>query len=306
MKRLVSLFLTACGASTPQPTHAVVHVEPVTIAVDAGPKCVEPIDEPPPKWSGTYPKTMPRFTSAAMGDKQKELLARNPDLEALLFDERGFVYGFMTARLPYQEAQMTTTFLTGRNVLADAQKLLAELRCRNPDVAHFDATKAWLGRSTQHSSLIVERAQLAGDRGDVEPLPPPLDDDTLLSKWNVGVEVARVHQIVVHHPAQRCTPTPNQPCDPIGPRDETIDKRVVVGTVPVAKKYLKVNVTRASYPRATTYELRLVARVEVRWPELQSEVITPRFGSTLEPQLTGNFRDVFDAVTGDPFNPYAP
>jgi len=65
-------------------------------------------------------------------------------------------------------------------------------------------------------------------------------------------------------------------------------------------------VTRASYPRATTYELRLVARVEVRWPELQSEVITPRFGSTLEPQLTGNFRDVFDAVTGDPFNPYAP
>jgi hypothetical protein len=305
MKRFVSLFLTACGASTPPPPPRAVHVSPVAVVIDAGPKCVEPSDEPAPKWVGTYPKRIPLFTMAMMAEKQTALVARNPDLEGFLFDERGFMYGFLTKKLPYPAEQTTTDFLSGRDVLADSRSIIEELRCRNPNIARFEPTRAWIGRSRNGESLIVERKHVLDDLAPDEPLPPPLDDDTLLSKWNVSVEVARVHKVVVHFPAQHCTPTPNEPCDPVGARDETIEKRVVVGTVPVPKSYLEVNVTRGTFRDATAFELRLVARVAVRWPELQANVVAPRFGASLEPQLAGNFQEVFDAVTGDPFNPHA-
>ncbi len=299
------LFLVACGGAAPVPA-AAVHVEPVPIAVvDAGPKCVQASDEAPPKWMGTYPKIFPLLTGDAAAEKQKALVARNPGVEGFYLDERGLVYGFDTAKLPYAEAQMTNAFLTGRDVLADAQPILEELRCQGPDIAGFVPVNAHIAKAAHHV-LVFERKRIFDDLARDEPLPPQLDDAVLADKWKIGVEVARVHDVVVHFPAQRCVGSSRQPCDPVGPRDETIEKRVPVGTMQVPKKYSKVTVARGTYRRATGFELRLVARVDVRWPELQSEVITPRFGVALQPQLTGNFQELFDAVTGDSFNPIAP
>jgi hypothetical protein len=297
------LVLAACGSAPPAVRVApVVHVEPVASVAVAGPKCVAPIDEPPPKWQGTYPKLFARVAGQAATDEQKALVARNPDVEGFFFDERGLLYGFITPKLPYPAEQITIPFLTGRNVLADSRTILEELRCHNPDVAHFEPTWASIGH-TSHSVTTFQRKQTFDDLVRDEPLPAPLADDVLLSKWNLGIEVARIHRTVVHHPAQRCVGSSSHPCDPIGPSDETIETRVPVGTLKIPKKYLKVTVTRGAYRRAPAFELRLIARVEVRWPELQSEIITPRFGSTLEPQVTGNLQEIFDAVTGESFNP---
>jgi hypothetical protein len=311
VKRYVSLFLAACGASAPAPTR-VVHVAPVAVAiVDAGPKCVEPIDEPLPKWVGTYPKVLPKLTNDAWAERSKMLAARNPDTDVLFVDQYGgSINGFTSKKTPYDSSDAYQRFVHGKSSipLADVRSLLDDLHCKNPDVAHFEPTEAHLSRA-QNLAFVISFEHKPTRTEEMirnEPLPAALDVDTLAGKWSLGVEVARVHKLIVHHPGHTCAQTSGLPCDPIGPSDEEIEKRVPVGKVPIAKKYLQVNVTRASYFRATGIELRLVARVDVRWDELRAEVVTPRFGATLEPALTGNFRDVFDAVTGDPFNPYAP
>ena len=279
--------------------------------MDAGPKCAPPIDEPPPQWAGTYPKTLPRLSNDDWTARAKMLAARNPDVDTFFVDQiGGAVRGFTTKKTPYTSQDASQRFVSGRSIaLPDLQPLLVDLRCANPDVAHFEPTEAHLSRAADLAFVIAfERSPSPTDEMiRNEPLPAPLDDDTLAGKWKLGAEVARVHHVTVHIPAppfHGCAT--GHPCDPVGPRDEDVEKRVPVGTVAIAKKYLQVKVTRASYVRAAGIELRLIARVEVRWDELRNEVLTPRFGASLEPQITGNFQEVFDAVTGNAFNPYAP
>jgi len=286
MKRLVSLFLTACGASTPQQTPAVVHVEPVAIAVDAGPACVEPIDEPPPKFVGTYPKLLPRLSNEAWVQRTKMLLDRNPGVDAFFVDPfGGAIRGFTSKKSPLEPANAAWRFVAGGTPLGmdEVAPLLEEMRCANPDVAHFSATWAHLTRAANLDFIVAFERHPTPTEDLIrdEPLPAVQDDDTLAKKWSVTVEVARVHRV------------------------RSFSRRVVVGKIAVPPKYLKVIVFRSHRIREAGIELRMLARVTARWDELLGEVVRPRFGSTLEPALAGNFQDQFDAVTGDAYDPTA-
>ena len=313
VRRSVFILLVACGSSAPAPAGPIVRVQPVAnvpVIVDAGPKCVAPSDEALPKWIGTYPKILPHLTNEEWAERAKMLLARNPGIEAFFVDQNGgAINGFTSKKTPFEPAEAYRLFVAGRGQieLADLEPLLGELRCANPDVARFEPTNAALSRSSNLAFVVMfeRRPSTTEQMIRSEPLPQALDNDTLAGKWHVSAEVARVHRVVVHLAPPHFTCVAGRPCDPPGPRTDEIEKRVVVGKVPIDKKYLKVNVTRGSFIRATGIELRLVARVEVRWDELRSEVLTPRFGATLEPALAGNFQEMFDAVTGASFDPTA-
>jgi hypothetical protein len=281
-------FVAACGSAASAPVAPpVVHVEPVAsvaIIEDAGPKCAEPVDEPPAQFTGTYPKFLVRLSNDDLIARRKKLLARNPDVEAFLVEEYGgSIAGFTTKKSPYESGDAHDRFAHDRSQipLDELQPMLDEMKCANPDVARFEPTMAHLshlqgfrvGVFFEHRPAPTE--VLIRD----EPLPRALDDFTLLAKWNIGAQVARVH------------------------RRGMFEKRVVVGTAPVAKQYMKVVVARSFYGRPTRMELRLVARLEVRWDDFRREVLTPRFGASLEPSLTGNYEELFDAVTGQSFNP---
>jgi hypothetical protein len=279
-------FVASCGGGAP-PVVQAIRVEPVAIAPieDAGPKCVEPVEEPAPKWNGTYPKTLPRLTNEEWAARSKMLLERNPGVEAFLVDQYGGAINGFTIKKPYGDTgayEPYNRFAGGRIQipLDDVRSAIDELRCTNPDVARFDPTHAYLFRSPALAFLVeLDRkpTPLEVMIRD-EPLPPPLGDDVLLSKWNVTVEMGRAHQ------------------------RGSLVKRVVVGKVSVAKKYLSVHVQRAAALHPTQVDLRLTAYVLVLMEDLRRDVLTPRFGATLDPEIFGN-DVVFDAVTGERFNP---